>query len=276
MILAVACGLALGIGVTVALSRDSGDDDRQLADLEEPSALNEADQGPAPPGADASDPRVAVESFLDAEVRRDFTVSFGFLSAATRARYGSPERWIASHADVLPPVRGYEIEEVVGRTDDGGQAEVAALVTFEPSLDQVVGLVPERSRVTWVTAADGESWGVDLDTSTFEPLYPPQEEASGAVREWAEAHQGCGPAPSWDGNLVGSPALAEGLCGADGEVQVGDATPLAQVEAGPVLNAFGPEAADWARVVPVIAPLALRAVVAPIGQQWLVIGVLPA
>lgn len=274
-ILAVACGLALGIGVTVALSRDS-DDGRQLADVEEPTAFNEAEEGPAPPGADVSDPRVAVEGFLDAEIAQDFTSSFGFLSTATRAGYSSPERWVASHADVLPPVRNYEIEELRAPVDDSGQAEVVALVTFEPSLDQVVGLVPERSRVTWVTADDGGSWGVDLATSTFQPLYPSEDEAPGAVREWAEAHQRCGPAPSWDGNLVGSPALAEALCGVDGEVRVGESGPLTEVDAGPVLAAFGPEAADWARVVPLTGPLELRAVVAPIGQQWLVIGVLPA
>lgn len=90
-VLAVACGLALGIGVTVALSRDSDDNGRQLAGLEEPTALNETEQGSTPPGADGADPRGAVESFLDAEIGRDFTSSFSFLSAATRAGYGSPE-----------------------------------------------------------------------------------------------------------------------------------------------------------------------------------------
>lgn len=273
MILAVACGLALGIGLTVALTRDS--DDPQLAEIDQPTALSETDQGPVPPGADATDPRAAVEGFLEAEIELDFTSSFGFLSAATRAEYGSPERWVAAHADVLPPVRAYEIEEVED-PDGGGQAEVAALVTFEPSLDQVVGLVPERSQVRWVTASDGGSWGVDLGTSSFEPLYPSDDAAPAAVRAWAEAHQACGPAPSWDGNLVGSPALADSLCGAEGAVEVGDPAPLAEVDASPVLAAFGPGASDWARVVPVTAPSELRAVVAPIGQQWLVIGVLPA
>lgn len=275
-VLAVMAGLALGIGVTVALSRSSDNGDRQLADLEEPATLNEAAQGSPPPGADGSDPRAAVEGFLDAEVEQDFASSFGFLSAASRSQYGSPERWIASHADVLPVVRDYEIEGVEDPDEPGGPTEVVALLTFESSLDQVVGLVPERLRVTWVTTADEGTWGVDLSTSTFEPLYPPEDQAPGAVRQWAEAHQDCGPAPSWDGNLVGSPALAEGLCGTDGEVQVGNVLPLGQIEASSVLTAFGPEAVDWARVVPVTGPLDLRAVVAPIGQQWLVIGVLPA
>ncbi len=274
-ILAAFCGLALGIGVTVAISRNSNSDDRQLADIEEPTELSEADLGPAPPGAGAGDPRTAVEGFLDAEVALDFPSSFGFLGAASRIEFASPQGWVAAHADVLPPVRAYEIE-AVEEPDDGDEAEVVALVTFEPGLNQVVGLVPERARVTWVTVADDETWGIDLATSTFEPLYPSEDSAPGAVREWAEAHQGCGPAPSWDGNLVGSPALADGLCGVEGAVEVGDPTTLAEVDAGPVLSAFGPEAADWARVVPVTGPVELRAVVAPIGQQWMVVGVLPA
>lgn len=274
VIVAAACGLALGIGVTVALTGD--DDGQRPADIEEPSALSETERGPVPPGAEAPGPRAAVEGFLDAEIAQDFTTSFGFLSGAARADYGSPERWVAAHADVLPPVRGYEIEQVEEPGDTGERAEVVAMVTFEPSLDQVVGLVPERSRVTWATAGDGGSWGVDIGASTFEPLYPPEDAAPGAVQEWARAHQGCGPAPSWGGNLVGSPALAEGLCGTEGAVEVGAPAPVAEVDAGPVLAAFGPEAADWARVVPVTAPVELRAVVAPLGQQWLVVGVLPA
>lgn len=275
MILAVVCGLALGIGITVALTRDSDDAGRQLAEVEEPATLNESEQGPVPPGADVSDPRAAVEGFLDAEIERDFTSSFGFLSAASRREYGSPERWVASHADVLPPVRSYEIEEVEEPEGSGEPSEVVALVMFEPSLDQVVGLVPERSQVTWVTAPHEGSWGVDLATSSFEPLYPSLDEAPGAVEAWAQAHQECRPAPSWDGNLVGAPALAEGLCGADGEVRVGVPVPLREFESSPVLTAFGPKATDWARVVPVTDPVELQAVVAPIGQQWLVIGVLP-
>ena len=160
----------------------------------------------------------------------------------------------------------------------GGHGQIALLATARLAAagHQVVGLVPERSRVGWVTASDGGSWGVDLGTSSFEPLYPSDDAAPAAVRAWAEAHQACGPAPSWDGNLVGSPALAESLCGAEGAVEVGDPAPLAEVDASPVLAAFGPGASDWARVVPVTAPSELRAVVAPIGQQWLVIGVLPA
>ena len=58
-------------------------------------------------------------------------------------------------------------------------------------------------------------------------------------------------------------------------MEVDPPLPLEAIDAAPFLAAFGPEASTWARVVTVTEPVPLRAVVAPIGQEWLVIGVLP-
>lgn len=275
LVLGVVSGLTLGIGLTIALTRGpSGGASSNPLDLAEPTPLTTpTDEGPPPPGAAATSPQAAVEGFLSAEIAGDLTASFGYLSEMARRGFGSPEAWTAAHADLLPPVTGYEIEQVAPPGADG-EAEVVALVEFEPGLDEVVGLVPERSRVTWATAGQDGSWGVDLAATTLEPQYLSDESAPAAVEAWAEAHQECRPAPSWDGNLLGSPALAERLCGAPGAVEVGDAGPLSSVDSAPFFAAFGPEAAQWARVVPVTAPVPLRAVVAPIGQEWLVIGVL--
>ncbi|CAN5812782.1 hypothetical protein BH23ACT1_BH23ACT1_02340 [soil metagenome] len=268
VVLAVVCGLALGIGITVVLT--GSDDEAPTAgplEVTDPSTTQPSDPE-APPGASASSPQAAVEGFLGAEVAEDFEASFGFLSAAARTEFGSPSGWIASHADLVPPIEGYEVEEV----DDD---EVVTLVRFVPSLDQIQGLVAERVRVTWATSDDGGSWGVDLLESMQEPLYPSDESAPAAVRAWAEGHQDCGTPRTWEGNLQGSPALAERLCGVAGEVEVGPPLPLGPVDAGPFLAAFGPAVGGWARIVAVTAPVELRAVVAPIGQEWLVIGVLP-
>lgn len=268
VVLAVACGLAVGIGATIVLT--GGDDEPPAVapqEVTDPS-IPEAGDSDAPPGASATSPQAAVEGFLDAEVAEDFEASFGFLDAAARTEFASPSGWIAGHADRVPPIEGYEVEEVDGD-------EVVTLVRFVPGLDQIQGLVTERVRVTWATSDDGGSWGVDLAGSTQEPLYPSDESAPAAVREWAEGHQDCGTPRTWEGNLQGSPTLAERLCGVAGEVEVGPALPLGPVDAGPFLAAFGPEVGEWARVVAVTAPVELRAVVAPIGQEWLVIGVLP-
>ncbi len=271
VVLAGVVGLTLGIGVTVALTR-SGDGDSSAtppASTVPSVPTTAALAAPPPPGTPASSPRAAVEGFLAAEIDADLEASFGYLSAQARAGFGSPAAWTARHADLLAPVRAYQVEEV-------DETEVVALVTFEPGLDEVMGLVAERTRVTWATSESEGSWGVDLESSTLEPLHPPDDSAPTAVASWAAAHQACEPEPrTWDGNLRGSPALAEQLCGTGGAVEVGPALPLGAVDAAPFLAAFGPEASAWARVVAVVAPVPLRAVVAPIGQEWLVIGVLP-
>jgi hypothetical protein len=272
IVLAVVVGLTLGIGVTMALTRsgDGGSAATPAASTVPSTPTTAPGDEPPPPGTEASSPQAAVEGFLAAEIGADLEASFGYLSAEARSGFGSPAGWIARHADLLAPVRAYQVEEV-------DETDVVALVTFEPGLDEVMGLVAERTRVTWATSESQGSWGVDLEASTLEPLHPADDTAPAAVATWAGAHQACAPAPrTWDGNLRGSPALAEQLCGTRGAVEVGPPLPLSAVDAGPFLAAFGPEAGAWARVVAVVAPVPLRAVVAPIGQEWLVIGVLPS
>ncbi|HEV2809190.1 MAG TPA: hypothetical protein VGV93_02175 [Acidimicrobiales bacterium] len=279
-IVAAAGGLALGVGLTLALTEEAGEDVRgALEDAAVVTPTTAVDDAVAPPGAGAATPVSTVEGFLDAEIDGELTASFGFLSAEDRAELGSPAGWIAAHADILAPVTGYEVRDA-GEAPSGGaevEAEVVTLVTFEPGLDEVRGLISERASVTWATTADATgSWGIDLGATTIEPLHPSDEGAPAAVARWAEAHQACRPARTWEGALKGSPALAEGLCGSGGAVEVGPPLPLTSVDAGPFLAAFGPGAGEWARVVTVTAPVEVRAVVAPIGQDWLVIGVLPA
>jgi hypothetical protein len=43
----------------------------------------------------------------------------------------------------------------------------------------------------------------------------------------------------------------------------------------PFLAAFGSAVHDWARVVRLDAPVRMDVVVAPVGERWLVVGVLP-
>ncbi len=278
ILVAVAGGLALGIGLTVALTGAA--DDETASRPEDPAPVTTPttkSEGAESQGAVAATPRAAVEGFLGAEIDGDLAASFDFLSADTRARFGSPAGWVAAHAEILAPITGYEVQEVDESSEGDDQVRVVTMVRFKPGLDEVRGLVAERAVVRWAAANGGDgSWGVDLDRTTLEPLHPSDESAPAAVAAWAQAHQACEPAPVWDGNLKGSPALAERLCGAEGRIQVGPPSPLTSVDSGPFLAAFGPGAGDWARVVPVTAPLELRAVVAPIGQEWLVIGVLPA
>ncbi len=275
VVVAIVGGLALGIGLTLAFT---GDDDQasEPVDTVPVTPPAAADDNSTGTGTSAATPRAAVEGFLGAEIDGDLAASFGFLSTEARSRFGSPAGWVAAHSDILPPVTGYEVQETEEPSGEVDRAQVVTEVGFVPGLDEVRGLVTERATVTWATVNDDGSWSIDLASTTVEPIYLSDESAPAAVVTWAEAHQACEPAPTWDGSLRGSPALAERLCGQEGQVEVQPPSPLTSVDSGPFLAAFGPRVGDWARVVAVTAPVELRAVVAPIGQEWLVIGVLPA
>lgn len=268
--------LGLGIGLTVAITavRDPGTADASSAATDlpigEPQELPDL-TGKVAPGQPADSPEAAVSAFLDAEEDGRYIDSYLLLSAADREQYRTPAGWVASHADVMPPVTGYDIEEIAAGEN---RATVVALVGFAPSLDQVVGLVPQRARATWVVGAEDGGWAVALEESSFAPLHPPEEDAVDAVRDWAEAHADCSPKGEHV-VVLGLPALAKEMCDGSADVQVGDVEPFAEgFDTNSFLAAYGEPALEWARVVPVEAPVQLRAVVAPIGPHWRVIGVL--
>lgn len=275
--LVVGLAFAVGVGGTVLLTRDDGADDTVAPD--EPVTLAEANESIAP--IDPIDPAVpartrsaedgeaAVRGFLDAEMAEDFELAFDFLSDANRSAFGTAAGYVAAHADLVPPITGYTVEDVAPGT-------VVATVEYEPSLDIVVGLIPESARNTYVVTEGADGFGVDLEASTSEASYPSDEGAPEAVRTWAEARQGCTEVAQWEGGLLGSPALAEPLCGAEGDIEIGGTEALGPNEGVPLSAAFGEEVGIWSRVVPVTSPVELRAVVAPLGQDWIVVGVLRA
>ncbi|HVM00734.1 MAG TPA: hypothetical protein VM324_15705 [Egibacteraceae bacterium] len=270
--------LAVGVGLTVLVTealrgtRTPVGEVTPVADLPigQPPEV-ESFSGPTPPGQPADTPEAAVRAFLDAEVAGDYAASYLLLAAGDRGEYRTAAGWVALHADVLPPVTGYEVEQA---TVGDGRAAVVALVGFEPSLDHVIGLVPGRARATWSVVAEDGGWAVALQESTFEPLHPPDGEAGEAVREWALSRQECRSGGEHS-SVLGQPALARELCGSDGAVEVGPVEPFREgFDTNGILAAYGEPVLEWARVVPVIAPIELRVVVAPVGRQWRVIGVL--
>lgn len=272
---AILVGLAVGVGLTVVIPRLSASSELSApigTDSSPTTSITVPDgAADAPPGAGAASAMAAVEGFLTAESAGDLEASFSFLSRDLRRSYRSPAGWVAGHADVLPPILGYDLGEAIV---EEGRATVPASVRFRPSLDEVVGLVPGAADVVWAAVEEGDGWAVDLAASTMTARFPDDDGAAPAVATWAEARQRCDRANERDGTLVGSPAVADGLCDADGTIVVGAAAPLSEIEATPFATAFGGEVIEWARVVPVTAPLQLRAVVAPLGDRWLVIGVL--
>jgi hypothetical protein len=248
------------------------------ARLDDPPVLA-GDGGPvaAPAGAGAATPAAAVEAFLAAEVAADRTGSYALLSAADRAEYRSVEKWRQRHAD-LPAVTGF-----AGLTlgpAGGERTEVTADVTLNPVLDPVLGAVPAEATATWVAVREDGRWWVSLGESRLDARWPSDESAPAAVEQWVTARIACGDSRTTgelETGLVGSPALAEPLCGTEAgdPVDIGPAEPLDRADAASVIAAFGEAATGWARLVEVRSPIPLRLAVGPLGDGWVVIGVLP-
>jgi hypothetical protein len=283
-VVVVACCGAVGF-LAVAVPRfiasdDGGQPDRanprialsDLADGRDPAAP--AAPGPAEveaPSAPAATPIDAVESFLTAEKRGDYTTSYGLLSAADRAEVGSGAEWEAAHAH-LPTVTGVTLGAASG---DGSRVEVQSEVTFEPVLDETRGLVPARADAAWIAVAENGGWRVARSESRLTPQYPDANGAVSATEAWLQARLACRAGSEYDGGLVGAAGPIAALCDARGRVEVGAVTNLDPgVGVEPFLAAFGPEVVSWARVVPVASPVSLAVVLAPVADRWIVIGTL--
>ena len=237
---AVAGGLAIGLlGAVVGAQVFDADDDEGTAEIDERFATGEInspddllpDDVVVPPGAGAQSAEAALTGFLEAEVAGDYETSFGFLSDADRVEHASPEGWLATHADVVPRILGYELQDQV--EDGAGRATVTAALTLEPGLDQVTGLTPAEAIVRWDVVEGAGGWGVSLQTSAYEPVLPDEAGAAPAAQAWAEAHQRCDQPDDEHGLLVGSPALARTLCDAAGAVEVGAPDQLATATPSP-------------------------------------------
>lgn len=282
--LAVIGGLVLGLGAAlIGVQLFGGDDDASApgagTSRTAPDEVNSPedllpDDLPVPDGAGAESAEMAVTGFLDAESDQAFQTSFGYLSSVDRATFGSSAGWVASHANELPLIVDYQLGDVTPVSED--RATVSADVTFEPGLDQVIGLTPGSAAVRWdvVQGSDG-FWGVALESSSIEPRFPSDDGVVPAAQAWADARQDCETPANERAGLVGAPPLADELCDTNASVELGDPDALDDVEARPVLTAFGPEAAAAARVVRVDGPATFGVVLVPIGSEWTVVAVLP-
>lgn len=272
-------GIALGVGVAVGAGQafgggaDDGATFGRTATGDSSTLLN-ADALADVEGERrrADSPREAVEQFLTAEQDADYEASFAYLADDVRLEYGSSQAWRADHPDALAPVTGFSPDGEV--TGGDGSAQVPTVTTYRSSLDPVSGLVPARARTRWVAVQEDGGWAVDVLETTQEPLLPPEQEAVSAVQAWAAEQQRCGTPEQYAGGLRGRDDLARALCGATGSVTATRVSDLSQLDAPPLQTSFGAEVVSWARTVDVGGAVPLRAVVAPIQDRWLVVGVL--
>jgi hypothetical protein len=257
---------------------------------------------PPSPVAAPTSPSAAVTGFVSAQASGDFDTAWALLSSADRASTSSAAGWRARQRQ-LPTFVSVALDgptitttptttpattaqpatsaTTAPRTtpSTGSAVTLTGVVTFQPALDEVRGLTPATAKATWVLSSEDSGWRVRYSDSTFQAQLPTDTNgAATAVVKWAAERRkpGCRrPAEEWSGGLVGVPGLADRLCTAKGEPTVGASTALDQaMDTAPVVAAFGPEALTWARLVPVRSPVPMRAVVAPVGDRWLVVGVL--
>jgi len=270
----VAAGLAIAVGASSLTGEDGAQDTFGRASTGDSSTLLNADALAEVEGERrrAGSPQEAVEQFLAAEQDADHATSFAYLADSVRLDYGSPQAWRADHPDVLAPVTGFSPDGEV--TGGGDRAEVPTAMSYRSSLDPVSGLVPARARARWVAVQEDGGWAVDVLATTQEPVLPPDAAAVEAVQAWATEQQRCGTPEQYTGGLRGREDLARALCGAPGAVTAGGVSRLSQLDAPPLQNSFGAEVVSWARTVTVDGAVPLRAVVAPVDDRWLVVGVL--
>ncbi|MGI9018222.1 MAG: hypothetical protein ACR2HR_14155 [Euzebya sp.] len=287
VIAAVVIGLAVGVGAALLLRPSSGGSDTRLpaatgdttrdgdpdaaAELPEPDPVTSADQ--------AEDPESAIRGFLAAEAIQDWDTSYTFLTQSLKdVAYTTPASWISQHAD-FPTVTGYRVDDIQV-DEDAGTARVLTLTGFDAKLDPVIGLVAARGRTTWsLEQQDDGLWRVNTNGTENQPLYPNSEGASDAVRNWVDARVACEDTSDLEAGLVGSPSQARLLCEEDQDdpVQIEAIGPLTDSsDVATLLAQFGPDVFAWARTARVQATTPIVAVLAPIGQEWRVVGVLPA
>jgi hypothetical protein len=289
-VLAAAALIGLGIGVGPHLfSSDAGaskefDTQHSVRTLKLPghgSDLSAAEvahrfANPRRPIAPAApDARTAVERFLRGEITRDDRLAYAQLSAADRYTYPTVSTWTHHEAESAQLLTA----AITSIVQDRDAADVNVQLHQHASLDEIQGLVPADAHARFHVAREDGGWRVDLLDSRVVADYPSDRSAPAAAVAWAESRVSCAKTPKfqWRAGLYGDGAdlVAAQLCDRKGAVHVDGVRPLNDNDSySALLAAFGPDVGLWARVVPLRAPSAMNLVLAPVGEQWLVIGML--
>lgn len=280
-------GVGVGLGAVAVIQRDDESRTAFLTDkhvsvtkLALPAGgLDASDDNPrqesAAELAPINDPSTALETFLDAEKRDDFGASYALLSADDRQMFSSPAQWEDAHNE-MAKITNFGSFQQGGATDNGVTFTVE--LSLEPRLDTTIGAVAARATGTFtVRQLNPGDWRIAFSDSSLAPHFPDDSGAKEAVISWANARQRCERAEEWEGGLLGNAAeaYAERLCKATTPPSVSDPFPLDRASGTEsVLAAFGPEAATWTRVVRVSGPLDLDVITAPLGEKWVVVGVI--
>lgn len=280
----VATGVTLGIAAVAGVSRISAG--RRPASYWRPAASAASAPGEAAPSTRAlprTDPiqpesaRAAVAAFYDAEAS-DPSRAYRLLDRAGRSAFVSAADWLESQAERMRPTT-FAVGPATTAPDSPESLDVEVIVNHRPSLDPFVGLIPAQTHVTVRATREGGEWKVAASPRAVEAWYPPESGARRTALRWLDAARSChttslAPLQAPIG-LIGSPYWAALPCKERGHWTAG---PIEQVDGQgvqPLVNAYGADVYDWARIVSIRGPKrSFSIALAPIGEAWRVMGVL--
>ncbi|HVF32644.1 MAG TPA: hypothetical protein VM933_06375 [Acidimicrobiales bacterium] len=223
-----------------------------------------------------SSAREALQRYLDAEVARQYDVSFALVDAKTRESEGPVAAWSNSRANRLLPEQFTIVDEVA--SPDGTDVTVSAIRT--PAVSPQTGLVPARSQETW-RVVKAEGWRVLRGRpADVRPELPSDAAATAVGAAWLERAAACdatgAAALQLSVNLLGSPDLRDATCKNRSTWSAGSAIPVSEISNSTVIvSAYGPGVGRWARAVPVTGAGRFTIVLVPLGAEWRVTGLVP-
>lgn len=274
--LAGAIGAAAGVGPRLfdgPATASPYDEARSVTSLALPGDASGGTRSPeVAMVAAARHPVEAVERFLAAEIAGDFATSYGLLSRQDRAVNVSASVWERQHA-TMPAIREFHVSD-----SGASMGSVTVKIDYEAALDPVLGLVPGSAVAEFVTRAEDGGHRVHFSATTIMPVELEPAGAVAAAASWVEASRRCAPPRNqWRAGLLGDGAteLADSLCRAR-VTTAGASEPFVDRNGiEPFVAAFGPEVGTWARTVAVrVDRHETDLVLAPVGDQWIVIGAL--
>jgi hypothetical protein len=284
-VVATLVGLGVGLGAVLVLRDGDGHARRRpqpsVARFRFPSGGQATALRVADGSASVSEPAsgaAAVDAFLGAERDGRPDAAFGLLTHAAQESFGSPAAFVDAQADRPQPV-GFRVLGEAAGAEGADTRDVTLAVSHQPRLDPFGGFVAARARETWRAVHEDGRWRVQADPVSSHPELPDDAAAPPLVSGWVKALATCdqagarrlqlAPALYGPGELLGVP------CHEGGDWRAGPAVGLDRAsDVQPLVEAFGQDVGSFTRLVLVVGPRSrFFAEVAPLGEDWRVIGV---
>jgi hypothetical protein len=212
----------------------------------------------------------AVRALTDAALKGNADLAWSTIAPVDQTRIGYKQR-------IIEDVRaaGWTTVDVVGSTS----SSVSLHVTQIPRISEVDGVTMRSAEVIIPTIVVGTDTKVLWSRRTTHQMYPDRssevdQKVADTALAWAKSKQACttNPASEFANGLSGVVGLGPSLCGTTKAIVVGAVGDLdALDDPQPIIEEFGASAMLWGRVVTLGAPIPMQVVLAPFGDEWVVV-----